>query len=458
MPFQKFFARFRLHHSRYPNTRKGGPFRLLPPSRDEAIRLAIKRSEDAANKHKWKAAVDIIDEEINNGRNSNKLLLQKAFLLSQDHKFKQSHAILKKLSKDKEDKNSSEAALKALKTSQLIQSQILDSRRILASELHSIAARYNRKLINLAEPDKLDWETDIVQVTIEESSKARNEYIPKLSIELLDQAINAGLQSPKFLHEKALTLCAIGCFEDAEKIWKQIANLKNNEKLSNSAKERLQTLDAKKENYLSNRTKLFNKRIQSHAKDYHWEIQHLPNPQSENSNVKTKQLAIEEAKAAFESGEFNLCLHILDASLDCFLNNRQALLLKGETLARLNRIEEAFYAWKELIKTKDDKYHRKALAHITSQIAKEAMSKSEDDTCKSALTFFIEEHLKLDLNPKYSNEIDNILTEIIGNEDLLAESSLKEHQLKLAFNENLITYLEEKLHRDTQNNLNGSSE
>ena len=104
MPFQKFFARFRLHHSRYPNTRKGGPFRLLPPSRDEAIRLAIKRSEDAANKHKWKAAVDIIDEEINNGRNSNKLLLQKAFLLSQDHKFKQSHAILKKLSKDKEDK------------------------------------------------------------------------------------------------------------------------------------------------------------------------------------------------------------------------------------------------------------------------------------------------------------------------------------------------------------------
>ena len=428
-------------------TRKGGKRRLflLPPSKEEAIRLAIQESEKLREARKLKDAIQVLDRSIQNGKISNKLLLNKALLLSSDKQFEESQKILKSLSKIKSDPDISSSAKEALKTIRHLETEIKNSKILLLTNMHALAEKNNQKLICAPKPNQLSAEHDLAIILRKEAANARNNNRFKLSLNLIECAFESGLNSPWLVYQKGLTLKAIGQFDEARSILEKLSKTQKKEKLQQAIKESLNNLDSDKEQFIKDRPKRVLRHCKAITEDHKWKNQHLPDSIPQGTKLNSRQLVIDESKAALDSGRSQLCIELLKACSLYYVNNRQGTLLQAEALFTVGENEKAISLLKELSTTKEDKYSRKAKAILSNKFTEKAKAVCIKKSPEQAITYYIEQHLAAELNPEYNQNLDEILTKIMSSSDLSSDQELRKHQLRIKFNNIFIDHLEAKL-------------
>ena len=418
---------------------------LLPPSKEEAIRLTIEEAEKLRKARKLKDAIQVLNASIQDGKSSNKLLLTKALLLSSDKQFEESQKILKTLSKTKNDPDISSSAKEALRTVRRLETEIKNSKILLLTNMHALAEKSNQKLICAPQPSELNAEHDLVLILRKEAANARNKNRFQLSLNLIDCAFESGLSSPWLLHQKGLTLKAIGQFDEARLIWEKLSKTQNKEKIQRVIEESLDGLNADKEKFLQDRPKRVIRHCKAITKDHKWKNLHLPDSIPQGIKSNSRQLVIDEAKAALESGESELCIELLEACSLYYANNRQGMLLQAEALFTAEENDKAIGLLKELSTTKEDKYARKAKAMLNSKLAEKAKAVCIKKSPEQAITYYIEQHLAAELNPEYNQNLDEILTKTMSSSDLSSDQELRKHQLRIKFNNIFIDHLEAKL-------------
>ena len=181
------------------------------------------------------------------------------------------------------------------------------------------------------------------------------------------------------------------------------------------------------------------------TKDRKWKNLHLPDSIPQGIKSNSRQLVIDEAKAALESGESELCIELLEACSLYYANNRQGMLLQAEALFTAEENDKAIGLLKELSTTKEDKYARKAKTMLNSKLAEKAKAVCIKKSPEQAITYYIEQHLAAELNPEYNQNLDEILTKTMSSSDLSSDQELRKHQLRIKFNNIFIDHLEAKL-------------
>ena len=418
---------------------------LLPPSKEEAIRLAIQEAENFKKIKNFKDAIRVLNESIQQGKSSNKLLLKKALLLSDVKQFEESQSILKKLSKAKGDAEISNSAKEALKTVKQLEAEIFNSKLLLIKNMFALANKSNQKLIHTPQPNQLSADHDLALIVRKEAANARNNNRFTLSLKLIDCAFESGIKSPWLSHQKGLTLKAIGKFEEARLIWEKLSKMQNKQKLEEAIKETLDKLDADKDKFTKERPKRLIRHCNAITEDHGWTNQLLPESTSQEAISNPKQLVIDEAKAALQSKKLDLCIELLEASFLYYTNNRQGMLVQAEGLYQAEDIDKAFQILKKLATTKDDKYARKAKAMLSSKLTEKAKTICLQESPNQAIIYYIEQYLTAELNPEYDQGLNDILIEAISPAELSSDPELRKHQLRLKFNNIFINHLEAKL-------------
>ena len=144
MIIKKFIKKISfLNFSKYERKRS---IPLLNPSKDEIERLTLKEVDSLASEKKYKKALKLIATSIESGAKTNKILLKKAFLLSQIGQYNEAHEIWEKLSNLTNKPKIAALAKKSLETSKHLQSNYINSVKILIETLHAIARKYQQKL------------------------------------------------------------------------------------------------------------------------------------------------------------------------------------------------------------------------------------------------------------------------------------------------------------------------
>lgn len=452
MLFEQVLSIFSFSNKKNDKKSRSRRLFLLPPSKEEAIRLSIQESEKFKKSHKFKDAIRVLNESIKAGRSSNKLLLTQALLLSKDKQFAESKTILKQLSKAKGDTETSNSAKEALKTVKSLEAEIFNSKLLLLKNMHTLANKSNQKLIHAPQPNQLNADHDLALIIRKEAANARNNNRFKLSLNLIDCAFESGIQSPWLFHQKGLTLKAIGKFEEARLIWEKISKMQNKQKLELAIKETLNNLDVDKDKFTKDRPQRLIRHCKAITEDHRWLNQHLPESTSQETTSNPKQLVIDEAKAALKSEKLELCLELLEASFLYYTNNRQGLLLQAEALYQAEDIETSFQILKKLATTKDDKYARKAKAIWSSKLTEKAKTICLQESPTQAIIYYIEQHLTAELNPEYNQELDDILLEASSSKESSSDPELRRHQLRLKFNNIFIDHLEAKLMAQSSEN------
>ena len=418
---------------------------LLPPSKEEAIRLAIQEAEKLKKVHKLKDAIKVLNTSIQEGKFNNKLLLSKALLLSNDKQFEESQKILKTLSKTKAEPDISSSAKEALKTIKHLEAEILNSKILLVANMRALAEKYNQKLSCTPQPSQLSEDHDLALILRKEAANARSNNRFQLSLDLIDCAIESGLKSPWLLHQKGLTLKAIGQFDEARLIWEELSKTPRKEKLIQAIEGSLETLKADKEKFVKDRPKRVIRHCKAITKDHKWKNQHLPDSIPQGTKPNSRQLVNDEAKAALESGKSQLCIELMEACSFYYANNRQGLLLQAEALFKLEIDEKAVSLLKKLFTTKEDKYARKAKAMLSSKLTERAITTCADESPEQAIAYYIEQHLIAELNPEYNPKLDDILKKSISSSSFNYDPELRRHLLRSKFNQIFIDHLEAKL-------------
>ena len=217
---------------------------MLPPSKEESIRLALLQSERHADEKKWKPAIEALDQVLNRGISSNKLLMQKGLLLAKMHQFKEAKTILQSLIDKKPGRSLTSDAHKALKTVNILQKEVTESNQLFLKQLRELTSKRHQNATHLPEPNQFKSGQDLSAMVRKEATLARNQQRYLLSLQLLNSGLEYGLKSDWLLHEKSLTLKTLGQFEAAEAILKDLAKTKGKrkERLAQAVDKTLQSI------------------------------------------------------------------------------------------------------------------------------------------------------------------------------------------------------------------------
>ena len=178
----------------------------MNPSKDEIERLTLKEVDSLITEKKYKKALKLIATSIESGAKTNKILLKKAFLLSQIGQYNEAHEIWGKLSNLTNKPKIAALAKKSLETSKHLQSNHITSVKLLIETLHVIAQKYQQKLNHLpTSKDEYSGE-NIIPAVRREAEIARTYELPKLSSDIIEQTLQAGLESPLPVSYTHLTL------------------------------------------------------------------------------------------------------------------------------------------------------------------------------------------------------------------------------------------------------------
>ena len=183
---------------------------LSNQSKAELEHQTIKKADKLISEKKYKLALETIDRGIENGASTNQILFRKALALSKNKQFQEAHDIWTKLSKLKNKPKLAASAKQSLDASKKIEIQIINSTKRLIDELHATAQKYNQKLDHI--PKSRNWSTaaDFTPLVLKQTEATRNAQLPKLSADLIDQALASGLESPLLLNDKALSIGMMG--------------------------------------------------------------------------------------------------------------------------------------------------------------------------------------------------------------------------------------------------------
>ena len=395
--------------------------------RPESLQRVLEKSEHHDKSGETGRALRVINQAIESGNTSPKLLLEKAALLSKQHQFGEAHEILKTLIKLEGEEELATLASQALKASKKIQNNELETRQRLVGRLHKLAKTHHTSLDIIPKPNQLKAEQDLLLLVRKEAEHARTNGATRLSLDLLDAALAEGLQSPWLLHLKAKSLCGIGDFNQAELIWNELIKSQNRSKLNETINESLNNLANEKRSFLSKRPKKLIASCRKLATSASWPVQYLPNQESIQPKTNTQKMVIEEAIAARKAGHLQLSLDLLNKIFDFYESNTRALLQKAEALATLGRISEAFEIWAKLRSIDNEKTSETAQKSLSKWITDQALKKSISESPEEAITYFINEFVNIGKLPVFNNKVFTIMN---GNQPLEPEISRKELRLQ----------------------------
>lgn len=173
---------------------------------------------------------------------------------------------------------------------------------------------------------------------------------------------------------------------------------------------------------------------------------------------ESESLALERIGKLILKRKYKQGLNLVNTTIESGVTSQQLLAKKAFLLSQNKQYDEAHSIWDKLSKNKNKpklaesaKKSLKASKNEASQLlskslSQKALSISSTKSPKEAISYFIEEHLKLNLSPTLNNEVKIILEKIEPSKNNLSNVALKKHQLQLIFNTKVIKCIEARLH------------
>ena len=162
---------------------------------------------------------------------------------------------------------------------------------------------------------------------------------------------------------------------------------------------------------------------------------------------ESESLALEKVGKLIQEGNYKQGLNLVNTTIDNGITSQQLLAKKAYLLSQNKQYDEAHAIWNKLSKNKNKpKLAKEASQLLSKSLSQKALNVSSTKSPKEAISYFIGEHLKLNLSPTLTNEVKIILEQIEPPKNDLSNLDLKKHQLQLIFNTQVIKYLEDRLH------------
>ena len=437
-----------LNSQKPDSIRKEGDLDQFKSRKNKAEYLALDQASCLVKNKEFEKALKVINQTLNNGIKTNKLLFQKAWILSQVNHFDEAHEIWSKLSKLERKPKLAFLAKRELEISKKSMLDTTKKMKSLLDNLHVTAEYYEKELKRL--PQSQDWTlgVDLILSIEQEAKLARTAKLPMLALELIDQASQAGLESPLLIKEKAASLSMMGRKKKAVALLKELSQKANNRNLQASIKKDIQEAKNAKTNQLDVITYLC---LQAVAVSRANKVtpQFIPDTKQSQKDTDIKLLVFREARKVLPENP-NASLGFMNAILNYFPKDLAALQLKGESLAALGKDEEAIATWGPLIDSKNTTIANEASRLIVENLSQRVLEISSRDSPKVALSFFIENHIKYDLTPVLNENINTILRQIEHANTDLSDSVLQQHRLHLTFNTHLIECLEARFREENR--------
>ena len=407
-----------------------------------AILEASKQSSTPTNKginssRQLNEEIDKIEKLIKTKGTNNSLLLKKGEILLLKGKYNQSRKILNEIIKSKTDRESSRAARELLLLSQQLQ------KNDLIENLQKAGRHYNQTLINLPKNLRSPSDLEITEWVRDEASKARSADLPKLSHELIDLTLNAGIESSSLLLEKALSLNMMGRKTEALDILKKLQKETKGWKITNTINKTIENIQKKSSKSLLKVNIYLAKQSKAVAKANSLETKFIPDLANVEANMKLKSLVYKEAMVCL-SENTSAALSLINSILDYFPKDGASLQLKGEILCTLNRSNEALQIWKTLATSKDEEIAATARSSIATSLSKKAKQICSKTTPREAILFFIESSFKYNISTNIDERIMKILGQIKPPDDSFTDPELRKHEMQLQYNTLVIEYFEKK--------------
>ena len=416
---------------------------LARRSKKEKEKIAIEAANNFIAEKEYKKALRVINETLETGNTTNKLLFKKAFLLSQNEQHDKAERIWSKLANLKSKPKLAATAKKCLEASKQSQEKALINDKLLLNKLHSKANQYQWKLKDLPKSDYFHPETNFTQLICQEAERARTAELPKLAFDLIEIAINAGHKSPLTIHHKAICLNMMGQSKEALKLLRELSSkIKNPEFKAKITKSISEFKNPSKQEKA--RLKIYMlKQANRFAKASNLKIQFLPKTKEYDSKIDVKHLIIKESRNALKINPL-ASLDLTNSILDYFPDNSLALQAKAEALASLKQDEQALKVWLILIQSQNRKAAQEASRSISQLFGQEAESICAKNTPEEAVRFFISRHLKHKITPAVNPNIKSILMQLEPAIDKITDPKLRHHKLRLAFNTHIVDFLENR--------------
>ena len=448
---------FRDNKEKSNSKKKKRPTPSRSQDKAELERQIIKKADNLIAERKFQTALNVINLSIKDGISSNQILFKKALALSKNNQFQEAHEIWTKLSKLENKPKLAASAQQSLDASKKIEIQTINSTRQLINELHTKANQYNQKLQHIPKANNWSPKIDIIPLVIKEAEIIRNAELPKLSTELIDKVLLAGLESPLLVNEKALAIGMMGQKPLALEILVALKKTIQNEKLVSLINKNISHV---KSNITSNQSKInryLAKQARAITSGDKLITTFLPEDEEINGKTKIKFLVFRKARSILTENPKS-CLHLINSILDYFPGDLAALLLKGEALAALGKNDAAFEICKGLANSKDENIAYKATELIGYIFSEKALEISTKESPQNALTFYIEQHLKHSLGPTINNNIKSILQKLEPPNTQFADPELQRHQFQLALNTHLIKCVEARLRERNRPNIDSPAQ
>ena len=433
MIFSQVLARFRPHSSEQGHIK------------DKPQQPLLEASENLNSTNELNQALKAIDQAVQNKTATNQQRLLKAEILLRKEKFHKAKAVLTELSETREDRNIRKKSNHLLdKLPQLQQRANERKSRALVSDLIKIAEKYQTKLSSLPEPEELTPDCDITLLIRKESRLARSSELPCLSYELIERTLNSGLESPWLIHDKALSLNLMGRQTHALKLLKELKATTKKEKLSQSIERNIEAIQKPPKDYRLKLKLFLAKQASIVAERNDVSACFIPESSKIDNEIRVRLIILAKAREIPEENP-KASLDFADSVLDFYQGDLAALMLKSEALYALRKTAKAMEIWTKLARSDNKKIAEKASELVSQHLSYKARTISQKSSPEKAITFFIEEHVKLKLVPRLNKGVNKILRQLNAFDGTFQDPELERHQLQLLLNTQLIECLEAQL-------------
>jgi len=420
---------------------------LSPVPANTKIHL-LKINDDFQTAEELNKALQNIEKSISNEDSKNQLLLQKADLLLRKGKSNQALQLLIRLKKCKKDLKTSNSAKQFLSHFDSLKHQaLIKKNKAFINNIQYIAKQYSYQTKNPPEPQDPSFNIKAIQFIREEAQLSRAADLPILSLELIDQALKAGQQSPWLLYGKALSLDMIGQQREALKILEEIKKINKGEKITKSIDIAIKNAQKGTNNYRQTNLNIYlAKHLRAKARKLKVDTEFIPDAQIIDARSGIKSLIYKAALNALPKNP-EATINFLDVILDFIPKDGASLLLKGEALFTLKKANKAIQLWAIVAQSNNEKNAQEASKKISKFLARRARKISASQSPQQAITFYIEEHFKLHLTPNPAPQLIHIFKQIDPSNVNFFDPELRQHQLQVEFNTFLIEYLETQLRK-----------
>ena len=440
-----------------PKNRKKIHVPLLSASKDESERLVLEDASKLITEEKFKQALSLVNRTIEDGITTKQLLAKKAFLLSQTKQFDEAHAIWNELSKANKPKLA-ELARQSLEASKKIQLEFIKKTKVLTDGIHAKANQFQLNPIYLPRSQDLLPKHNIIKLVRKQAEVARNADLPGLSVNFIDQTLTAGFESAWLIYDKAISLSLMGQQAKAIKLLGDLNSTIKNPKLKALI---IKSIEEIKNNPTFGQSKLnylLVKQAKLAAKSNSSKTKYLPELKLVDADLNVKKLIFQESRGALVEGNPKASLDIISTILDYDSVNLAALQLKGEALYALSDHNEAINVWGPLIDSGNEEISQTASMLVRKTLVEQAVVICNTKTPKIAIQFLIKQFFAYHIPPNLDPSIQQILVHVDHTEPGFIDPDLRQHQLQLLFNTEVIECLESQLRKQARFGVNSADQ